>query len=76
MRRDWREGRAVIRLCWNEMRKRSMEGKGGGKWKEERKKFFEDIGWRADEVEKRRDEGDIWFGELINKDREEQRLER
>lgn len=57
------------------MRKRSTEGKGGSKWEEERKKFFKDRGQGAEEVERRRDEGDIWFGELINKDRE-QRLER
>lgn len=42
-----------------------MEEKGGLKWEEKRKKFFKDR--RAEEVEKRRDEGDIWFGELINK---------
>jgi len=31
LRKDWRgwKGSEVIRLCWNEMRKRSMEGKGG-----------------------------------------------
>lgn len=54
------------------MWKRSMEGKGRSKWEEERKKFFKD---RAEEIE-RRDEGGMWFGELINKDREEQKLER
>ncbi|KMQ86940.1 hypothetical protein RF55_13934, partial [Lasius niger] len=41
-----------------------------------RRKFFEDKGIKIEEAERRRGEGEIWFGELVARDREEQRKER
>jgi len=58
------------------MRERSREGRTGSTWEVERKEFFERRGWDVREVERRREEGEIWFGELLRKDREMQREER
>lgn len=58
------------------MRERVREGKVESEWDEERRRFFEDRGWEIREVERKREEGDEWFGELIRKDKEEQRLKR
>lgn len=53
------------------MRERARERKVGSEWDEERRRFFEDSGWEIREVERKREEGDGWFGELIRKDKEE-----
>lgn len=58
-----------------EMKERAKEGKTGPEW-EEKRRFFEDTEWEIREVERKGEEGDRWFGELIRRDREEQRLER
>lgn len=58
------------------MRERAREGKVGSEWEEERRRFFEDRGWEIREMERKREEANGWFGELIRKDKEEQRLER
>lgn len=71
------KGSELTRLCWWEMREEAMKGKRRiGGWEEKRKRFFKDRGWEIKEVERRRKEGDGWFGELIKRNRKEQRLER
>src|SRR5436190_13640875 len=72
------EGRGgeLARECWREMRERAREGKTGSNWERERKEYFEEKGWRTEEVERRREEGSGWLGEILKKDVEEQRKER
>lgn len=69
-------GNELTRSCWRELRERAREGKVGSEWDEERRRFFEDKKWEIRELERKREEGDRWFGELIRKDKEEQRLKR
>jgi len=55
-------------------RERAREGKTGSSWEREKRKWFEDRGWRIEEVEGRREEeSGWWFGEVIKYDREKQR---
>jgi len=70
------KGSELTRLCWEEMRERCRKGKVGSDWEEERGKFFMERGMEVREVERRRTEGELWFGELIIKDKEKQREER
>ncbi|KMQ91217.1 hypothetical protein RF55_8945 [Lasius niger] len=70
------KGGHLARMCWKEMRERWKEGKTGSSWEMGRRKFFEDKGIKIEEVERRRGEGEMWFGELLARDREEQRKER
>lgn len=44
----------LTKLCWREMKEEAKEGKTGSKWKEERKRFFEDRRWKIREVERKR----------------------
>jgi len=55
------------------MRERSREDRISSAWEAERKEFFENRKWDVREVEMKREEEDIWFGELLRKDRENQR---
>jgi len=70
------KGSELKRLCWEEMREKCREGKRDSVWKEKRGKFFRERKLDVREVERRRIEGDMWFGEVIKKDREIQREER
>jgi len=58
------------------MREKCREGKTGSNWEEERGKFFRERELDVREVERRRLEGDMWFGEVIKRDKEMQREER
>lgn len=70
------KGSKLARICWEELKGRSKEGKTRSKWKVERRKFFEDRRWMIGEMEKKREERESWFSEIIRKDREIQKVER
>lgn len=70
------KGSEIARSCWREMRKRIKEGRVGSKWKRERESYFEERGWKIEEVEVKREEGEDWFGEILKYDWKEQRKER
>lgn len=57
MRLEEGKGRELARECWNEMRKRTREGKSIEGWEEDRKEFFEKRNWSIKIVEKLREEG-------------------
>jgi len=67
------KGSKLARLCCEEMRGKAGEGKIGSNWEEERRKFFVDRGWEIRVMEKKKEEGEAWFGEIIKKDREDQK---
>ena len=75
-RMEERGGSELARECWREMREKASEGKTGSNWEKERREYFEEKGWRTEEVERRREEGSGWLGEILKKDVEEQRKER
>jgi len=58
------------------MREKCREGKTGSDWEEERGNFFKERELDAREVERRRLKDDMWWGELIKKDREKKRNKR
>lgn len=66
----------LTRLCWEETRKRSREGKVSSVWEEERRKFFENRDWDIKEGERRRTEREMWFEKLLRREKEIQREER
>jgi len=70
------KGSELTRLCWEEMREKCREGKSRSDWEEERGKFFRERELDVREVERRRMEDDMWFGEVIKRDREMQWEER
>ncbi|EFN75876.1 hypothetical protein EAI_03061 [Harpegnathos saltator] len=74
------KGGEIARRCWMEMRNRARRGKEVGKWEEERRRFFEDRGWKIDEIEERREKGEGLRGEEIKsrerRKQEEERWER
>jgi len=63
-------GSEWTRKCWQELawKKRAKSGRMESRWEEE-KGFFEERGWDIREIEKRREEKDVVFEEVIEKDR-------
>lgn len=56
-------------------RERESRKRGEG-WEKERRKFLEDRKVSMEEVERRREQGEDWFGEVVQRDRELQKMER
>lgn len=50
-------GGELARRCWEEIKRRAKDWKARMGWKEERRSFYEDRGWRLEEVERRKEEG-------------------
>ena len=75
-RLDEEGGSELARECREEMKERFKEGRVRSNWEEERKKFFEKREITIEEVERKREEGEEWYGELERKDKEKQRKER
>lgn len=69
-------GGDIVRKCWQEMKERTLRGRGWSRWEEKRVRFFGDRGMEMDEVEGRREGGGLDFEELIKTDRELDRRER
>lgn len=62
----------LARKCLEEMERERREMVGSS-WEEERRDFFKVRGMRLEEVEAHREGGEVWFKELEEGDREEQR---
>jgi len=54
--------------------KEEQESRIGSKWEEERREFFEDRG--LEEIERRKELGEEWCGDLIGRGKERDRKER
>lgn len=65
----------MARICWEEMRKRSREGRAKSDCEGKRKMFVE-RGGRLEELERKREGGEAGFEELEKKDKERQREEK
>ncbi|CAD6219041.1 GSCOCG00011509001-RA-CDS [Cotesia congregata] len=69
-------GGEIVRRCRSEMKKRIRAGRGLCGWEAERKDFFENRGWRLEEVESRWESGTMKGEELVNIEIRRQERER
>ncbi|EZA50916.1 hypothetical protein X777_10743, partial [Ooceraea biroi] len=69
-------GSEIARRCWEEMRERSKQGRVGSDWERERANFYEIKGWKIEDMERKREEEENWFGEVLKREKEIQRKER
>lgn len=49
-------GSELARMCWKEMRRRAREGREVSDWERKRRKYFEDRGFRTEDVERSEEE--------------------
>lgn len=63
-------------MCWEEVKRRARRGKALEGWEEERKRFYEDKGWRIEDVESRRGGPEIGGEEMVRGERRRQERER
>lgn len=69
-------GSTLARECWEEVRDRAEREKEVSKWEEEKVRYFEERGVEIGEVERRRREGEMDYGQVMRKDMDMDRKER
>lgn len=76
--RKLEEGRGgeLARRCRAEMKRRARVGRDNEGWEEERRKFYEGKGWKAEEVERKWEEGEMRGEEMVRKEKKRQEEER
>lgn len=69
-------GGELARRRWEEIKRRAKDRKARMGWEEERRSFYEDRGWRLEEVERRKEEGLLRGEELIKREKDKQKKKR
>lgn len=64
------EGSELARMCWEEIRKRVREERDESEWEAEKRKFFEERGFRVQKIDRIEKEEKDWFGKVIKEDNE------
>lgn len=65
----------MARKYLEEMKEKYRVGRVNSGWEEERRRFFEERGMKAEEMEGKKGGKTEWFQELVDRDREKQRKE-
>lgn len=71
-----RKGSEIARRCMEEMRERCGKRRASSGWEKDRRNFFEERGVKIGMLERKEEEGENWYGEMEERDRQMQRKER
>lgn len=70
------KGSEIARRCMEEMRERYEKRRANSGWEKDRRNFFEERGVEIGMLERKEEEGENWYGEMEERDRQMQRRER
>lgn len=73
---EGKEGKRVGEKMFGGDERERESRKRGERWEKERRTFLEDRKVSMEEVERRREQGEDWFGEMVQRHRELQKMER
>lgn len=59
----------LARICLEEIKKRSREGRVGSDWEREKRDYYEERGMKVEEVKRRKENGEEWEEEIIRERR-------
>lgn len=68
------KGSEIARRCMEEMRERCGKRRASSSWEKDRRNFFEERGIGM--LERKEEEGENWYGEMEERDRQMQRKQR